>query len=233
MKRDIITEIVERRARELQRVPRWEHVTRRMLSVIKTLDEIRDRFPRSNEIRAELLRYIPIALVSCMEGFFRLAVRQLVDECPRYLPNIRKLDLAPLSMEALIAIHGKQVSLGELISHSISVKSLESVNTFMSRLTDSDFLSEIKTTRINPPGKPNAVTIEPQANWVFHGVTETFRYRHVFCHELATKEKFGVRLADRCTTSCLFFLVASEAFVSSLIGKRPTNASSRRGKPRG
>jgi hypothetical protein len=233
MRRDVISEIVQRRARELQRVPRWEHVTRRMLSVMGALDEIKARFPRSNEARSELLRYIPIALVSSTEGFFRIAVRELIDECPQYLPNISKLDLGPLPMEALVAIHGRQVSLGEFVSHSMKVKSLESVNSFLSRLTDCDFLSDVKTVRINPHDRPNAVSIESRAASIFKGVTETFRYRHIFSHELGTKERFGIRLADWCSESCLMFLIASEAFVRRLIHSRPTAASRRRGKPRG
>lgn len=57
------------------------------------------------------MRYIPISLVSTLEGYFRAVVRDLVDFNLVFLERVEKFRELKVSMNIVTAVHGKKLTL--------------------------------------------------------------------------------------------------------------------------
>jgi len=130
--RDLVAEITERRARFAQRLHavgagRVTHLRKVLL----------ESAPSS-----ELLGYFPVAAIAALEASFRAVVKEAIDSSPDYL---RRLEAAGLLREArpdwhlLAAIAGKQITVGELVSHLLPFSSVGHLERVVSAITDTPF----------------------------------------------------------------------------------------------
>jgi hypothetical protein len=99
--RDIIQEIEDIRSRR-----QFESA---MAELPRRLRALQDAFDARNNAHPEVVRYFPVALVACIEGYFRMMVRDLVDAGDPYLANSEKAasTLKP-DFSILRALHGKK-----------------------------------------------------------------------------------------------------------------------------
>lgn len=89
---------------------------------------------------SESLRYFPVALVGCIEGYVRLRVRDLIDFGEPYFSNSAELAKnIKLDFSHLKAVQGNIVTVGELISHSIQLSRLDQVMSVFERLVGAEF----------------------------------------------------------------------------------------------
>ena len=131
-----IIEVRERRGSE----PANAELFRRVLD----LQISYERRPKDNP---ELLRHYPVALVACMEAFFRLAIKQLIDADQRYLRNAANLaSRVKLDFDLVKALHGKEISLGDLLAHAASINNLTDIAAHMSALLDTAYLDAVAKT---------------------------------------------------------------------------------------
>lgn len=110
--RDVIEEIAQVRGR------------RRFGSAIAELPfrlfSLERAFKEHDKSNSELTRYFPVALVACIEGYFRPAIKEVIDAGEPYLTNAeRPASSLKLDFTVVRAIHGKAVAVGELVAHSI------------------------------------------------------------------------------------------------------------------
>jgi hypothetical protein len=173
----------------------------------------------------ELLRYFPIAVVSMIEGYFRARLASLIGSGDPFLSNaLRGYSEVKLDMSLAGALATRQVSLGELITHSnaMSINSFSDLIQIVRNTSGRpDFLLELA--KVEPEfldaskGKP--IIADPKAAWAHLG--KVFEVRHILCHELASTV-----VLDKAETRLLLlaaqdFLKASSIWFDKLQNPHP------------
>jgi len=211
--RELIEEILEIRQRR-RSVHRTSELFFRMIALERA-------FERRSEIEPELLKYFPVALVACLEGFFRLAMSEIIDTGPPFLEAaVKLLTNIKFDYEFIKALHGKRITTGDFISHQVPLSSLTHIQTHLSALLNKEFLRELRnvTNRVAHEihGKPKTpILADPDA---IYGIVErTFELRHIICHELATNFKVSCDDVERCFFSTMLFLKASGELISETL----------------
>jgi len=211
--RKIVEEIIEVRKRRNS-----EHA---MSSLLFRLMPLEEAFENRNSLDNELLKYFPVALFACTEGFFRLAIKGIIDLGEPYLERASKLfEKTKLDFDMIKALHGKQVTIGELIAHNIPLSKLSHINNALSPLLGKDLLTELRTVasrvEYEVMGRPKS-PILADADAIYKDVTKTFELRHIICHEMATDYLFKSEEIERCFNATVLFLKASDEFISETL----------------
>ena len=234
MARNIIEEIISIRERLPKTSKRFSQVFQRLMGIMELLEDIKEsKIPQKS--RSEILRYIPIGLVACCQGYFRSVFKNLIDYGSPYKENIKKrlTNKKKLDNDTVLAITGKTITLGEFNSHSLPINNFESIDTIMTELLGEDLLEKLKTVKIRgrrkllPQQKKFVETamqliIKPN----IEKIKKTFELRHIFCHELANKTKLSIAEAEDQLYSTFFFIFGVELLVSDLLKKKSEGAQS-------
>src|ERR1700690_3181523 len=162
-KRNIIDEILSKKKRlPFAKNRRWDLVSSRLARIRETLylldmlesttnqetQEAQELFDELIEVTDiaidssqildltyEMSRYIPIGLVSCLEGYFRVVYADLLDFGSPYRDNASKLETKlSFSIETIFALERSSVSSGEFVAHMLQTSSLEDINNIMTIL---------------------------------------------------------------------------------------------------
>lgn len=185
------------------------------------LAELELAFRRCDTKDAELIRYFPVAIVACAEGYFRLAIKDLVDAGEPFLGNAEKISgQLKIDFALLRAIHGRQLTVGELVAHAVSLSRLEHVDGTLSAILGEGFLGRLRTTvdrwETEVRGKPSApILSNPDA--IYRDVARTFELRHIICHEIASAHQIDREEVERCFLSFVLFLRASDEAISEVL----------------
>ena len=171
--------------------------------------------------KSELTRYFPVALIACVEGYFRMAIKDLIDAGEPFLTNAEKpASSLKLDFSILRAVHGKAITVGELVAHGVSLSRLEHIEGALSSLLGVGFLQALRTTtdrRAHEIGGEPATPILSKPDEVFANVARTFELRHIICHEIASSYEIEAEEVARCFESCVAFLRAADEFISETI----------------
>lgn len=211
--RDIIQEIAEVRARR--------QFGSAMAELPFRLFALEQAFKARDLRDTEVIRYFPVALIACVEGYFRMAMKDLVDAGEPYLTNAEKTASSiRLDFSVIRAIHGKKITVGELVVHSGPVSRIEHIEGALSGLLGRSFLTELRSTANRWAHEVQGDPVSPilaKPDSVFADVARTFELRHVICHELASGYEIEAEEIERCFESCVSFLRAADECVSELI----------------
>jgi hypothetical protein len=215
-KRDYVREIQEIKNRYLKRGHRWGQLNRRfdpLLGVLICLSKVDEK-----DAEREIIRYVFIGLIACLEGYLRLVIKDLVDNSQDCRQNIGELSEIKFDVKSVLAIHGKKVSVGEFVSHLVPLSSFDLINKNMSIITGVDFTSEIKNMDMeNKKGEIKKMFPDTPA-WV----KKTFESRNIYCHELAPKKetiKSFYRRAALCTIAIHEYTAATEVFIRQYLNE--------------
>ncbi|MDO9183813.1 MAG: HEPN domain-containing protein [Bacteriovorax sp.] len=211
--KDIVREIAEVRERR-----RFGFA---MTELVYRLHELEDSFKRFDKSNKELIRYYPVAIVACMEGYFRLAIKEIIDRGEPYISNAEKLaSTIKIDFSVLHAVHGKEITVGELISHSVPLSRLDHIEHILSNLLGNSFLHGIRVTTDRYSheiyGKP-LVPILDNPDCVFASVNKIFELRHVICHELATAHTADYDEIAKYFQNGLSFMRAADELISETL----------------
>lgn len=191
---------------------------RREAELFVRLSAIRDSYKQLDPSVDELLRYYPIALVACLESWFRLAVRELVDFGDPYLRNAGQLFQGKwIDYDILVGLHGQTITIGEFISHHPPISSLKHIIAIMGNIMGDDFresVSEVHDRWEVEINKQPKVPIIADIDETFCNVDRTFKLRHIFCHETATAIEIEPDEVERCIDHTAIFLKASNELIS-------------------
>ena len=193
----------------------------RMGELFIRLVHLEEAFATRADLDPELLKYFPVALVACLEGYFRLAIKELIDAGSPYLDRAAKLlGGSKLDIEVLKALHGKQISIGEFIAHSVPLSNIAHVNTALSALLDKDFLSELRSVaarwEYEVQGKAKApILADPDSTYA--AVSRTFQIRHIVCHEMATEFAAASSEIEEGFKATTTFLKAAEELIGETL----------------
>jgi uncharacterized protein YecT (DUF1311 family) len=211
--RDIIEEIAEVRQRR-----RFDST---MAELPVRLFALENAFKGHDQTNAELTRYFPVALVACIEGYFRLAIKELVDAGEPYLSNAeRPVSSLKLDFAVIRAIHGKTVTVGELVGHIVPLSRLDHIEYSMSGLLGTSFLARMREVTDRFAHEVRGEPLQPiltSPDKVFSGVAKTFELRHIICHELATAHEIEYHQVAQCFENCVTFLKAADEIVSETL----------------
>lgn len=178
-------------------------------------------FKVHDKAQSELTRYFPVALIACVEGYFRMAIKDLIDVGDPFLTNAEKpASSLKLDFSVLRAVHGKTVTVGELVAHGVALSRLEHIESALTSLLGGGFLQSLRATTDRwahevrgEPSKP----ILSNPDEVFAGVARTFELRHIICHEIASAYEIEADEVTRCLESCVAFLRAADEFISETL----------------
>lgn len=150
-RRNLLEEILAKRARSPTGNARFDLFGKRYdrlrEAFVQLLDRLSKSGPESTTVDVEVMRHFPVALVACIEGYFRQAITDLIDKGSPFIERVAKLHDINISLDAAAAIQTRKVSLGEYISHFLSLSSLDEINRALSVLLDFDFLDRIVSSR--------------------------------------------------------------------------------------
>lgn len=211
--RDIIEEIAQIRQRR-----RFHEA---MAELLMRLFSLEHAFKSYETLDDELKRYFPVAMIACIEGYCRLAIKNLVDAGEPYLTNAERLfSSTKLEFAILRAVHGRTISVGEIVSHGVPLSRIEHIDSSFSSLLGRSFLRELRSTYDRWAHEVKGQPKEPilrDADAVFADVQRTFELRHIICHELATAYEIQAEEIARCFESCLLFVRAADELVSNTL----------------
>lgn len=214
MKRNLIHEITAIKSRA-------EFSSRYDLNV--RLNDIEHAFNEmlnySGEYDTELIKYIPIATVACLEAFFRSSYKELIDFGHPFSNNVTKFNQSrnvKFDFDIVNAIQTKTVTVGEFISHILPCNNFEDIDSNMTTIIGTDFCSELKKfTRKGSQtySSESSKIFKKNSNQIISDIQRTFELRHIFCHEFATNLKIDKTEILRCYSNCKHFLNHTNDFI--------------------
>jgi len=242
-KRDYVNEILSKKQRTLPTSRRWSLVSKRLSDIavvsniahfIECLDELHGietlegfdqievdyiAIMNSFGISAELIRYIPIGLVACIEGYFRKVYADLIDHGSPYRENASKFDIK-FSIDTAISLETNSVSIGDFVAHFLTTNNLEDINKNITTLIGSDFLGKFKIIRSQAIGQQYLFPVDDDelvGNMV-KSIKRLFEVRHMFCHEVDPRVSLeDMRAIIGYPDKTIEFLWISEFAINSLL----------------
>lgn len=211
--RDIIEEIAEVRQRR--------RFGSAMTELPFRLSALERAFKKHDQMNDELTRYFPVALVACMEGYFRMAIKELIDAGDPYLSNAeRQASSLKLDFTLIRAIHGKAITVGELIGHNVPLSRIDHIDAAMTGLLGTSFIASMRLVSDRwkhevqgEPSKP--ILADPDK--VFADVAKAFELRHIICHELTSAHEIEYQQVAQCLESGVAFLRAAYELLSNTL----------------
>jgi hypothetical protein len=166
------------------------------------------------EKESEQHGYFIVASIAGVEAYFRWQIQDLIDSGnPKYVNNLR-LDKLPVKIDhdLALALSGKQITVGELVAHTVSLSSFEAISSTMRDLLDVDFVKLLKDAREpefwNESDDAATVILKSPEN-VISCVKEAFRLRHIICHEAHLRLVGDLADIKEICSSCYSLVLAS------------------------
>ncbi|MCJ7579606.1 MAG: hypothetical protein MUP98_03615 [Candidatus Aminicenantes bacterium] len=189
-------------------------------NIYRAYYHIKDEIDSKKVFRNELLKYIPIGSVACIQGYFSLAIRDIIDYGPPYRDNILKLSKdIKFDMEPILGVFDGKITLGEFISALLPIRNLEVINFYMTSLLDIRFLDKLRNQKITVPDRNSQYSFSDDADKVYADIHKIFEDRHIFCHELAPLKKPKLEETKRLFDNASLFIMATEPLIYSMLSK--------------
>jgi len=204
-KRDHIAEIYDRRLRVA--------TPNQVVLLFARLDELLAEFDTADSLSDEVFRYFPVAMIACVETYTRLQVQELIDAGPPFSDRIDAFDNVRLEMTSMKAIHGRRITLGELIAHLIPVSSLADVKRALGTLLGTDLIELAKVTLA---GSHDERVRTRDIGELIQGAEWAFRLRHMYAHEFPATGSINRELIEQSARSTTIFLRLVDETVRSI-----------------
>jgi hypothetical protein len=179
--------------------------------------------PDDRSFKPEILKYFPIGFVACIEGYFRLAYRDLIDHGAPYSDNISGFKDIKFNIEMVTAIHTKRaISLGEFVSHLLPCNQLDDINRNMSIIMGLDFLERVATIKMKISDDLRlSLRDENVDGRTFANLKTLFEMRHLFCHEFAMSEAYDSKTVWRCGMDAIMLILKTEDILTEELSLEP------------
>jgi len=181
-----------------------------------------DRLFQIETLNNEFFKYIPIRLVACIETFFRLVAKSLIDSDKDYKINCKAFNSKNIKIDfnSILAIEAQNVSVGDIISHLLSFKNLDDINSNISTILAKDLLHELKD-HYSP--SQNEYVKHLNEKWhssyddVLRVVKDVFNTRHILCHEFGAKIDIQRDDAIEYLENCKTFIYNADSYFNSVL----------------
>ena len=135
----------------------------------------------------QLLEYVPVKIVACFEQLFRDEYQEILVN-PKVKKNLKNIDLFKLS---------------DYLSLLIPCSKLADIDNAISKLIGINFLSEFRK-------KDNGEAI-------LESVSEIFRLRHIYCHEVPLKKNIDIDSARKLISHAIEFIDDSDDIIRNTL----------------
>lgn len=213
MKRNYVDEIISKKKRLLKRSNRYEQFDRRIIPLASGFRFL-ERIKQGVTFRPELLKYMPIGAIACVEGYFKLLMEDLIDAGSPYIDNLKNFTDIKLTMESVLAIHSRKITIGEFVSHLLPVNNVSDINHSISTIIGQDFIQLLMN---QPTSEYNPEPLSKVFPKLIGDVEGLFQLRHLYAHELATKETVSIRKIQKYWGSTMIFVMSTEEMINKFM----------------
>jgi|GEM_PF-971557 len=170
----------------------------------------------------ELLRYIPISTVACMQSFFRASIVELINSGEPFNKNVAnfKGKVGAIDYDTIAAIETKAFTIGDFVAHTLSYNDFPSINASISILLNDDFTDKLKKhsrKSIFEFVTERTEHFKKKFPEIMKSVDITFKMRHTFCHEFATNVKIHPEEIKIHFENCKLFIEHSNEVISEIL----------------
>ncbi|MCG6232257.1 HEPN domain-containing protein [Vibrio furnissii] len=209
MARNYVTEIREKYSNLYEGKDRWEQLSLRIDPLLESIVHIR-KIP-DEDVRDELLRGSIIGIVSCLEGYFRLAIRDIIDSGKPFDLNANKVIK---NKKISTYFDDPSVTKGDLVAHTISINNLSSLNKILSELLDIDFWESLQVNEVLDDEDTLLRDFNPN---LFEDIESLFSFRHMFAHELASDVYIELDDVDYFVSAGFLLIHVSEELIETCL----------------
>ncbi|MBV8271912.1 MAG: hypothetical protein JO067_06535 [Cupriavidus sp.] len=172
----------------------------------------------------ELYRYFPVAAIAVLETHFKVIVATVIDSGPPYLERGLNLvrDKLMSAADALPLLHRKNISAGDIVSHSLPFNSIASLERAYCALFDKDLknvVQQIEDPYVIRTGLESRGPIVPDVITLWAGLARTFERRHILAHESAEQFSISYEESREAVTCVTEFVKAIDAILWETIWK--------------
>lgn len=153
----------------------------------------------------QLLEYVPVKIVACFEQFFRAEYQEILEN-PKVKKNLKNIDLlkdTKFNFDVIGAFEENTISLSDYLSLLIPCSKLDDIDNAISKLLGINFLSEFRK-------KEDGVII-------LESISEVFRLRHIYCHEVPLKQALDVDNARKLISHAIHFIDNSDDIIRNAL----------------
>ena len=153
----------------------------------------------------QLLEYVPVKVVACFEQLFRDEYKEILVN-PKVKKNLKNIDLfkdTKFNFDVIGAFEENTTSLSDYLSLLIPCSKLADIDNAISKLVGINFLSEFRK-------KDNGKEI-------LESISEIFRLRHIYCHEVPLKKNLDVDSARKLISHAVEFIDVSDDIIRNAL----------------
>lgn len=153
----------------------------------------------------QLLEYVPVKIVACFEQLFRDEYKEILVN-PKVKKNLKNIDLfkdTKFNFDVIGAFEENTTSLSDYLSLLIPCSKLADIDNAISKLVGINFLSEFRK-------KDNGKEI-------LESISEIFRLRHIYCHEVPLKKNLDVDSARKLISHAVEFIDVSDDIIRNAL----------------
>jgi uncharacterized protein YecT (DUF1311 family) len=202
-KRDLVTEILEVRARAGEK-------SRVEIELLL----LRDRWRRQSSALGGVEDFFPIRAVTLLEVFCRKWIAEVVDHGAPFMENAAALvSSVKLDYGFAQALHGKRLSLGELVAHTVSLNRFEQLLANFTSVLGKDFGESLRTVHdraeVELFKKPQ-VPIVSDFGLLAQRLQRLLEVRHILVHERPSEAPYAVDEIEGFLAAAVAFMRATD-----------------------
>jgi len=189
------------------------------------LEQLVSEFEGLREAKDWIIRQqgerLVVKAVTCMEVFLRSTLAEMIDHGEEFQERAAQLgkDLK-FDFQLIRALQGRSVSLGLILSHSVSLNNVEAVISALTVMVGDSLKERLSSIRdrweVEVKGNADEPIIE-NLDVVLRDVGDVFNIRHIIVHELPHDSPVKVDKIERQIQSCSTFVRAVDAVVQELM----------------
>ena len=153
----------------------------------------------------QLLEYVPVKIVACFEQFFRAEYQEILEN-PKVKKNLKNIDLfkdTKFNFDVIGAFEENTISLSDYLSLLIPCSKLDDIDNAISKLLGINFLSEFRK--------------KEDGENILESISEVFRLRHIYCHEVPLKQALDVDNARKLISHAINFIDNSDDIIRNAL----------------
>lgn len=182
--------------------------------------ELNDILKRADQDGDPVLKLIPVRAVALIESFFRGAVASCIDAGPPFVERAAKLFEGKTDFRTALALHGQQVTVGQLVAHGLPFSRLAHIASGLDTILDLAFFDAVSSVHdrweVEVEKKKPVPILGDKKLW-YPVLEDMFVERHMLAHEASRRQAITLSKAAGFVDVAVNFLKASyELFTNTL-----------------
>lgn len=153
----------------------------------------------------QLIEYVPVKIVACFEQLFRDEYQEILEN-PKVKKTLKNIDLfkdTKFNFDIIGAFEENTISLSDYLSLLIPCSKLGDIDNAISKLLGINFLTEFEK--------------KDDGKVILESISEIFRLRHIYCHEVPLKQVLDVDNARKLISHAITFIDNSDDIIRTAL----------------